>query len=222
MKYRHEQKYLIDLKTVNELRAKLNKVMAYDSHANENGVYTVKSLYFDNCYDKILSEKHDGVNYREKYRIRYYNNDYSFIRLEKKSKINGLCSKQSETVSKEFCDSIIERQPFYIFDGESDFLREFNIKRRVTDLKPKSIVMYEREAFLYSYGNVRITLDTHIRGSDNVYNFFNTEFDTIPILPTAILEIKWDDFLPQFVRDIVQIKNKSISSFSKYAAIRFI
>lgn len=222
MKYRHEYKCRADLKNLQELRSRLSRVMTHDGHAGERGIYTVKSLYFDNYWDKALNEKQDGINKREKYRIRYYNDDLSFIRLEKKSKVNGLCLKQSENVSRDFCDKIIENQPFFVFDSDSDFLREFNVKRRILNLRPKSIVMYEREAFLYEQGNVRVTIDANIRGSDDIYEFFNPNNHIPSILQSVIIEVKWDEFLPQFVRDIVQMKNKSISSFSKYAAVRFL
>lgn len=222
MKYRHEYKCPINNIDLHELRARLGRVMKHDKFAKGNGCYTIRSLYFDNYWDKALCEKQDGVNRREKYRMRYYNDDISFIRLEKKSKINGLCLKQSERILADLCEEIIEGKPFKVLDAESEFMREFYAKRFFQLLKPKNIVMYEREAFVYDPGNVRITLDTNIRGSNNVYNFLKPDIPTIHLFGQSILEIKWDEFLPQFISDIIQLKNRQILSFSKYAATRFI
>lgn len=90
---RHELKHNINYADVLELRARLPLVASPDKHAVE-GCYRVKSLYFDNYNDKALREKIEGFSEREKFRLRLYNNDTSFIRLEKKSKKNGICFKK--------------------------------------------------------------------------------------------------------------------------------
>ena len=115
MKFRHEYKHRINLMDIYCLRTRLSAVMKHDGNAGTDGTYLVKSLYFDNYMDKALREKIDGVNKREKFRIRYYGTDTSFIRLEKKSKINGLCNKESVRITKEECQSII--------DGNIEFMR---------------------------------------------------------------------------------------------------
>ncbi len=222
MKYRHEYKCYVNPVDLAELRSRIRRVMQHDKYALDDGNYTVKSMYFDNYLDKALREKQDGVDEREKYRIRYYNDDISFIRLEKKSKKNGMCRKQSSKISIDFCENIIASKPFNILDYESDIIKEFNIKRRTQLLRPKNIVIYEREAFVYEPGNVRVTFDTNIRGSYNINHFLKPDITAIHLLQAGILEIKWDEFLPQFIRDIIQLKNRHITSFSKYAATRFI
>lgn len=102
-KYRHELKYQITQSDYLAIRQRIGPVMKTDAHSDENGQYSIFSVYFDNIYDKALLEKINGVQKREKFRIRYYNNDFSFIMLEKKSKYNDLCQKESARISKAVC-----------------------------------------------------------------------------------------------------------------------
>ena len=163
-----------------------------------------------------------GVSRREKFRIRYYGDDTSFIRLEKKSKINGLCNKQSAIISAEECREILSGKMYSVFDADNELKREFYAKMQYQLLRPKNIVAYEREAYIYDHGNVRVTFDTNIRGSSDTGKFIGGDIPFVHLYNDVILEIKWDEYLPQFVRDIVQLNTRSISNFSKYAATRFI
>jgi len=115
LQYRHELKHYINLSDYIAIRNRLGCIMRLDKNADENREYLIRSLYFDNFQNKALREKIDGINHREKFRIRLYNNDASFIRLEKKMKNNGLCAKVSAAISKEECIRII--------NGDIDFLR---------------------------------------------------------------------------------------------------
>ncbi|MDO4618011.1 MAG: polyphosphate polymerase domain-containing protein [Clostridia bacterium] len=221
MKFRHEYKHKVNLSDILQLRTRLNAVMEHDSNANSDGTYFIKSLYFDNYMDKALCEKLNGVNNREKFRIRYYNTDTSFIRLEKKSKINGLCSKESVAITADECQKIIDGDIGFMLDSGIPFLQELYAKMRYQLLRPKCIVAYRRESFVYLPGNVRVTIDMDICGSYNVQNFLNPDLSYLQLYHTHILEVKWDEFLPQIIRDIVQMKNRNTSAFSKYAAVRF-
>lgn len=92
IKYRHEWKHVLNTVDLLILRQRLRAVMESDPHAVD-GRYQIRSLYFDNEEDKALREKIDGVNMREKFRIRLYNCNAAVIHLEKKSKRNGLGTK---------------------------------------------------------------------------------------------------------------------------------
>lgn len=109
MKYRHEWKHEISYVDQLTLQTRLAAVMKKYPHAVD-GKYQVRSVYFDTPADKALREKIDGVNSREKFRIRFYNGDTSFITLEKKSKMNGLCAKQSCSISKEEAQRIVDME----------------------------------------------------------------------------------------------------------------
>ena len=108
MQFRHEWKHLINYGDYIELKRRLCAVLSPDPHAEPNGTYSVRSLYFDNVCDKVLREKLNGVNNREKFRIRYYKDDPSFLRLEKKQKTGGLCSKLTAQLTQAEAQSIVE------------------------------------------------------------------------------------------------------------------
>ena len=220
IKYRHELKQEINYFDMLILRQRLLAVMQRDLHATD-GKYEIRSLYFDNARDKALREKTDGVNVREKFRIRYYNGDFSFIKLEKKSKINGLCLKENARLTKEETQAIINGNVGWMKDSSESLIRELYIKMITQGLRPKTIVDYTREPFIFAPGNVRVTLDYNIRTGMIGTDFFNMSCITIPAGEDAIiLEVKWDEFLPDIISDIVQLKNGRAGAFSKYAACR--
>lgn len=221
IKFRHELKHRINNFDIVLLRKKLLAIAEYDKHCRKNGFYHIRSLYLDNYNDKALREKLHGLNKREKFRIRFYNNDPSFIRLEKKSKVNGLCSKQSAVISKEQCQKIIDNDISFLIKSDNELLQELYAKMNFQLLRPRCIVAYERECFVYKAGNVRVTLDQDIRGSYNVKSFLEPDVCMTQLFHTSILEVKWDAYLPKIIRDIIQIKSRRSSSFSKYAAVRF-
>ena len=165
MKFRHEYKHQVNLADIYGLKTRLSAVAGHDSNCDADGTYFVKSLYFDNYMDKALREKIDGVNKREKFRIRYYGTDTSFIRLEKKSKINGLCNKVTCRITAEECKKIIDGDIDFMKDSEHELMRELYSKMKYQLLRPKCIVAYTRECFVYRCGNVRVTLDMNICGS---------------------------------------------------------
>ena len=214
--YRHEQKIEISFGDLLALRARLRAVMKPDSHATD-GRYTIRSLYFDNDRDKALREKLDGVNYREKFRLRYYNGDVNFIRLEKKSKVNGLCRKESVLLTPAQVEALLAGE----LDDTDPLTREFLVKMRSQGLKPKTLVEYTREAYIFAPGNVRVTLDYNIRTGLNGTDFLNPDCIMVPAKDApAILEVKWDEYLPDIIRDLIQLPGHRVGAFSKYAACR--
>ena len=218
--FRHEWKHEINTMDVFALRQRLRAVMKQDSHVL-GGSYQIRSLYFDNLQDKCLREKLDGVNHREKFRIRFYNGDASFITLEKKMKHGDLCCKLQERVSKEEVERLLAGDLAWMREGNRPLVQELYRKMAVTGLRPKTIVEYTREPFIYGPGNVRVTIDENIRTG-----LFRTDFlhPDVPLIPVpdapTILEVKWDAYLPDIIRRIVQVPNRRAAAFSKYAACR--
>ena len=220
MKYRHEWKHEISYSDMLVLRQRLSAVMKRDVHAID-GKYLIRSLYFDNASDKALREKIDGVNIREKFRIRYYNNDTSLIHLEKKSKVNGLCLKDSVALTKEQAQAIANGDYAWMVDSGVPLVQELYSKMMSQGLRPKTIVDYLREPFVFAPGNVRVTLDYNIRTGMNCTDFLNPDCVTVPAGDAPIiLEVKWDEYLPDIIRDAVQLPNCRVGAFSKYAVCR--
>lgn len=220
MKYRHEWKHEINYADMLILRQRLSAVMKRDVYA-KNGKYEIRSLYFDNLSDRALREKIDGVNIREKFRIRLYNGDISLIHLEKKTKINGLGQKQIATLTKEQAQAIVDGDYDWMMQSQIPLVQEFYSKIMSQGLRPKTIVDYIREPFVFGPGNVRVTLDYNIRTGMQCTDFLNPNCVMVPVGDAPIiLEVKWDEYLPDIIRDIVQLGNRRVGAFSKYAVCR--
>lgn len=220
MKLRHEIKQEITYADMLILKQRLKAVTKRDPHAIE-GKYEIRSLYLDNLTDKALREKKDGVNIRDKYRIRYYNGDTSLIRLEKKSKINGLCKKESAILTTSQTLSILNGDYAWMANCESPLIRELYIKMKHEGLRPKTIADYTREPFIFGPGNVRVTLDYNIKTGLSGLDFLNSSCVTVPIEGNPIiLEVKWDEYLPDIIKDVLQLNTGRAGAFSKYAACR--
>ena len=219
---RHELKHYINAADCAQLRARLRTVARPDEHASQDGSYKIRSLYFDNYSDKAVIEKLSGQSRREKFRLRYYDGDTSFIRLEKKSKANKLAYKESEVITEEQCRALLAGDYSCLKVPDKPLLMDFYTKIRYQNLCPKSIVDYRREAYIYRAGNVRITFDSNIRTSNSVAGFLNPNLATIPAAGSIILEIKYDGFLPDIMRDILQIGWRNQTEFSKYLVARLV
>jgi hypothetical protein len=222
-KYRHELKYQTDYFRYLELRPRLKAVMHMDGHGDELGRYLIRSVYFDNYRDKALREKIDGVPYREKFRIRYYNDDLSFITLEKKIKRAGLCLKLDAPITQQQCADILGGDIAWMPHHPSPVVQELYCKMKGGMLRPRVTVSYKRQAFLFPAGNVRVTFDSDIRTS-----LYSTEFMKPHMVDISacddpgniIMEVKYDEFLPEVISHIIQTDGLRQCAFSKYAACR--
>lgn len=220
MHLRHERKHEIAYSDLLSLRERLSAVMQRDAHA-VNGRYKVRSLYLDNLRDKALLEKINGVNTREKFRIRYYNDDLSLIVLEKKRRTGDLCSKEQAVITPKEALLIANKDIEGLGKSEQLLVKELRCKMQTEGLGPKTIADYMREPFVYAPGNVRVTLDYDIRTGLSGTDFLNPGCVMIPAKNAPIIpEVKWDEFLPSVVRDAVQVPGTRTSAFSKYAACR--
>lgn len=220
LQYRHETKVAINALDALAIRQRLRAVAKPDPHA-ANGRYVIRSLYFDTPSDRALREKLDSVNKREKYRIRMYDNDTSFIQLEKKSKINGLGTKCKARLSADEVQRLLDGDVAWMLDSDRPLVQELYAKWHGEVLRPKTIVQYVREPFVYEPGNVRVTLDSDLRTGLRSLDFLNPNCVLVPAgdAPT-VMEVKWDNFLPGIIKDAVQLGGRRGAAFSKYAACR--
>ena len=219
-RYRHEWKHEISYSDLLAIRARMSAVGVPDPHAVD-GKYLIRSLYFDNGNDKALREKVDGVNMREKFRIRYYNLDPSIIHLEKKSKTNGLGTKYSANLTAEEAQKIVDGDTDWMLGSGRGLIEELYCKMKYQGMKPMTVVDYTREPFIFGPGNVRVTLDYDIRTGLLNTDFLNPDLVTVPAGDAPIiLEVKWDAYLPDIIRDAVQLRDRRVGAFSKYAQCR--
>lgn len=220
MDFRHEWKHEIDLSDLTALRRRLRAAARPDPHA-PGGRYQIRSLYFDTPSDRALREKIDGVDRREKFRIRCYDLDPSFIRLEKKSKANGLCRKEAAHLSAGEVRALLAGDLGWMKGGGRDLVWELHARMTGSLLRPRTIVDYTREAFVFGPGDVRITLDYGIRTGLAATDLLDPDCVTVPVPgDPLLLEVKWGAYLPDVIRDAVQLPGRRTEAFSKYAACR--
>lgn len=221
IKPRHEYKHSLNYADYVLLKGRLRKTMKQDKNGDENGEYIVRSLYFDTPADKALLEKINGVDRREKFRIRRYIGFGDYIRLEKKSKKNNLSYKQSSRISGKECKLILNNEIEWMAIDSRSLVRELYCKIRYELLRPKTIVEYKRAAFIHPAGNIRITLDREIRTG-----LFSTDFlnDDLPLVRAGdemvLLEVKYDQFIPDYIVKLLQLEGRRASACSKYALCR--
>lgn len=222
LKLRHEIKHEISISDYIALRNRLKFIAQKDLNTDERGRYRIRSLYFDNADDKALKEKILGLNNREKFRIRYYNGDTRHIKLEKKGKINGLCYKRYTPLTVGQCEQIINGDIKWMRFSGNSLLVELYAKMNFQQLRPRTLVDYVREPYIYKPGNVRVTFDSGITTGLNSKELFNQQTAAMNshAIKKIIMEVKFDEFLPEIIRDIIQLGQRQNSAFSKYAACR--
>lgn len=220
--FRHEYKYFVSAQQLILLRHRLSGLIPLDQHVGKNGFYTIRSVYFDDVENSCFYENENGTDPREKFRIRIYNGDSSIIHLELKCKRNGKCLKKSCRISFEQCRRIIEGNLFEASGEYHPLLNSFLIKCQTRLLKPVVIVEYDRIPYVYRNGNVRVTLDCNIRSSYETKKFLEKSIITRPVLMNNqhLMEVKWDEYLPDFIRNAAALKSLQWTSFSKYYICR--
>lgn len=204
-KYRHELKFIINKSQSEILKYRLSLIMEVDSNSINEGYY-IRSLYFDDIYGTAYYEKIDGLEQREKYRIRIYNFDDSFIRLERKEKNRDLTYKEQVKITKEECVNILEGNYDLIDTTKSKLLEEFVLKHRLHDIKPDVIVDYNRLAYIYPIEDVRITFDENIKSGRYNYDLFDKDIYLYDVLNNdeVVLEVKFNNEIPKHIVQIIE------------------
>lgn len=217
-KYRHELKYICSELELRVVEKKLGVVMRPDDHADENGEYLIRSVYFDDYRRSRFFENEDGVDPREKFRIRAYNCDDGRISLEKKIKSHTMTGKQSCLIDRETCMRMIRGEPIRDRLGQHPLLDEWIIQSETMRLRPVMLGEYVRKPYVYRLGNVRITFDRNISASPRVTGLFDPELSRVAVLPTGyhVLEVKYDDFLPDVIYQIIDSGHMLQTTFSKF------
>lgn len=221
-RFRHEFKYICSYGQLRMLQARLTGLISPDSHAGKDGVYNIRSLYFDDYYDRCLKENEAGTDPREKFRIRIYNHKSDRIALELKRKVRGKTQKISCPLTEEQCRSLMAGEIPDLDKDAPAVLQKLCLLMRTSLMKPKVIVEYDRVPYVYPQGNVRITLDENIRSSGRADLFLEDQIPLRPIMPAGqhILEVKYDEYLPDFIYRTVQLENLKQTAFSKYYLCR--
>lgn len=221
-KLRHELKYYINESVYYTLRERFRYLMKKDENTKHEDGYLISSLYFDDMHHSGMKEKIDGTRFRKKFRIRSYDHNDSLIKLECKIKFDSLISKDSANLTRSEYDSILQGDYGFLAQRSETVCKELFGYNLTKLMAPVNIVEYQREAFVYEEGNVRITFDKNI--STSIFGLDMFDEDTIfsNILPPGVmvLEVKFDDFIPKSVLAILQIGMTEKCAISKYVLCR--
>ncbi len=217
MEYRVEDKYIITEDKAAYIEAMLKEVCEADTHGTD-GKYNIRSVYFDDMYDTCLRENEAGTDKREKYRIRSYDLDDKLIHLELKSKLRGYTRKDSVALSKSEALRLLDRDDRLLSDADTYLVKKLCAEMQYKRMQPVVMIEYERTAYTYTTGNVRITFDRNIGASKDYMGLWDNTPSMIPVMPKGqlILEIKYDEFLPDYIRQIVDIGSLNRTAYSKY------
>lgn len=222
VKYRHEYKYLINNMESAVLKTRVSSLLAPDRHTQAGGAYRIRSLYFDSPYDHCYYENESGIGERDKYRIRIYNGDAGHIVLEKKSKKRQMTSKQSCLIDETICSQLMSGKGIQLAPDMSERQKQLLFEMQSKAMRPVVIVEYVRYPFVEGNGNVRITFDEAIGSSNDILGFLKGRTVVRPVLPKGmtVLEVKWDEFLPGYIKEHMQLDSLQWCSFSKYYLCR--
>ena len=217
-KYRHELKYICSDLELRIIEQKLKAVMKPDPHADKNGEYLIRSVYFDDYQRSRFFENEDGVDPREKFRIRAYNLSDAHISLEKKIKSHGMTGKRNCLIDRETCMRMLAGESISDRLGQHPLLDEWIVQRETAGLRPVMLGEYVRKPYIYPAGNVRITFDRYISASYKVRDIFEARTSRIAVLPTGyhVLEVKFDDFLPDVIYQLIDNGHMRQTTFSKF------
>ncbi len=221
-RYRHEFKYLCSYGELMRLKVRLQGLVSLDTHVGESGVYNIRSLYFDDIYDTCYRENEAGTDPREKFRIRIYDHSSERISLELKRKVRGKTQKLSCLLTEEQCRGLMEGEIPVLQENSPALLRKLCLLMQTRHMRPKVIVEYERVPYVYPHGNVRITMDENISASNRTDRFLERQIPLRPILEAGqhILEVKYDEYLPDGIYRTIQSGNLRQTAFSKYYLCR--
>lgn len=221
-KLRHEYKYYINSFVYHKLRERFRYVLEVDRNMKEEEGYLISSLYFDDIYQSAMKDKINGTPFREKYRIRLYNHSEDLIKLECKSKFNDSISKQWAPISRAEYNQILSGDYNFLISRPEEVCRKLYMNHKSRLLRPITVVEYLREAYVHPLGNVRITFDKNLSASVGNLDIFHMDYETIrvPLEGMMILEVKFDDYIPDYIWKIIQTDSMVKSAISKYVMCR--
>lgn len=222
LNYRNELKFFINHHQYFIIRQRLKDLMQPDKHVGPTGEYHIRSLYFDDINNKALHEKQSGIRDRSKYRIRIYNGNDNIIHFEKKIKFNDYIAKVKEPLTRAMYDQLIAGQLDVLKEGNKPLLNEIHNEMKHNLLRPKVIVDYVREPYVYDNGNVRITFDKNLRTGLHAIDIFDQSLDPVQAIDNEliILEVKFDEYIPAFIKIALQLEGLYRQSASKYVICR--
>jgi len=220
--YRNELKFYISYPEYLTMRTRLLPFMLKDPFGNRNNLYLVRSLYFDDINNSAYYEKLNGVEKREKYRIRIYNFKKDIIKLERKGKSGSYTFKETENIPQDLCESILAGDIGSLACSGSELQSGLYVRMKTEKLHPVVLVDYIREAYIHPLERVRVTFDMRLRSGMNSTDLWNPDISMISVLDPdrIIMEVKFNRFLPSVIRSLISSIPCERDSISKYVLCR--
>ena len=214
MQYRNELKFILSNHTAELIRRRVSSTMKPDKHSD--GIYIVNNLYLDDQYDTFYQEKQIGAFSRDKYRVRYYNNDLSFIRFENKHKDGNLSYKKSVEMTKDEFNELRAGELEFAASSDHPLWDKVSAIHRSRRLRVAAVFSYTREAYVYDIGDVRITFDSAIRPE-----YLTPEpHPCAPLAINPLMEVKYTGFMPSLISGMLHGMPLVRTELSKYCYIR--
>lgn len=218
---REEKKFLLDRAAALALRAHLRPVVHADAHNGADG-YCVRSLYFDSLDDRDFLEKEEGIELRRKLRLRVYSPKADFALFEMKQKQGPYQRKRSLRLSRDEARALIDGDHTVLLRSGTDFGRECYAIMQTWAYRPKTVVEYDRFAFIAPENSIRVTFDSGIRANECNFDVFDPELALNSVLSpfAVVLEVKYNGFLLSYIKDMLLPVQQSELSVSKYCMAR--
>ena len=222
LKFRHELKYPVSAAELQMLSNRISNLIPLDSHVGESGAYSIRSLYFDDIYNSCYYENENGTDPREKFRIRIYNHSTDRITLECKRKERGKTLKTSCPLTIEQTRMLMEGRILPDIASQPEVLRKLTLRMMTKGMRPVVIVEYDRIPYVYPNGNVRVTMDMNVSSSTSIEHFLDAQIPKRPIMPAGqhLLEVKFDEYLPDFIHHNLNLHSLTQTAYSKYYLCR--
>ena len=222
---RFELKYLITLQQAEKFKSALRAYLVPDEHGNNNGRYALASLYYDSPDLRCYWEKVDGVKFRRKLRIRRYEMDEVFteetpVFVEIKQRVDRVTQKRRAILPySEALRLCNDRQIPDHAPDDKVIIEEIYVFLWQYNLRPVSIVRYERQAFIgtdYDIG-LRVTFDTSLSFQSHQLHL-HEQPSGLPMLPAnfVVMEIKVNERIPYWLTEMVAAHNLQMNRISKY------
>lgn len=220
---RREEKYTIQTKEALFYYDKFEKIMSTDKFSKD-GSYTVRSLYFDNVDDKDFFDKINEQYFRRKIRLRIYSPNDKTAKLEIKQKQGVFQKKRSLSITRDDAKELIEGNTSILLNYDNDFANEAYSIMNLECYKPKTIIEYQRRAFMAKENQIRLTFDSNIRATESSFDLFSENLLLNPIIDPnyVIFEVKYNHFMLSYISDMIADINRSAVSSSKYCMGRSI
>ncbi len=197
-------------------------MMTRDKNQKSEDGYFIRSLYFDDLSNRAITEKLAGVDRRDKYRLRIYEFDQDWVKLERKSKFDDYVSKDTGLISRRDAQALVDGDRSVLLDYDNPALTSIYADMARAHFRPVCVVDYIRDAYLLDFNNVRLTFDKHLRRNQQNFDLFDGDMVTQPIMrdEIVVLEIKYNHFLPEWIKTMLNLEVFQRSAISKYVMSR--